>query len=325
MADEASGSGTGTGTGTLPLLAWDAPQMQEQLGRYEDEDEDLFVALGSDGRIKDGLLDYGDAEFSFGSWSMPQLASLMADASCAKELRRDLLMCCYPFTDKAFWLPANLQPRCTLEAMAMAIFEEHTQGVGSFDRARSGVEWWAQIRRPGEDSESIGFHWDKDEQLNTAVDGLFVQPQIACVTYLSDCGAPTCVVPIVPQPFVSSGGTRGGLPSPDEVDQGAVHISHPRVGKRETRPASHRRRLPLPLACDGTHSATASSASLCQTCGLMAGSCTVRRHRAASNRGSRRQEARGRRTRRATLSCATCGCTIGQCVRGRARRLRSRK
>ena len=90
-------------------------------------------------------------------------------------------------------------------------------------------------------------------RLNTAVMGLFVQPQIACVTYLSDCGAPTVVAPITPQPFVSSGGTKGGMPVPsgsardgtkawherwrdcdrDDVDKGIVHISHPRVGKRE--------------------------------------------------------------------------------------------
>jgi len=70
-------------------------------------------------------------------------------------------------------------------------------------------------------------------RLNTAIMGLFVQPQIACVTYLSDCGAPTVVAPIIPQPFVSSGGTRGGMPVRDDVDEGMVHISHPRVGKRE--------------------------------------------------------------------------------------------
>lgn len=146
------------------LLRWDDIRMQEQVGRFEDEDEDLFVAIGGDGRLKDGVVDYGCCDFSFGSWTLPVLTQLMASNDSAKALRRDCMLCCYPFSDKAFWLPANLQPRCTLEALAMAIFEEHTAGVAAFDRQRSGVEWWAQIRRPGEESETIGFHWDKDEQ-----------------------------------------------------------------------------------------------------------------------------------------------------------------
>jgi hypothetical protein len=198
-------------------------------GRFEDEDEDLFVAVNSEGRITDGLVDYGECDFGFGSWTMPQLEALLADEACARALRQDCMLCCFPFSDKARWLPANLQPRCTLEALAMALFEEHTRGVASFDRERSGCEWWAQIRRPDDANESIGFHWDKDEQLNTAVDGLFVQPQIACVTYLSDSGAPTCVVPITPQPFVSSSGTRGGTPVGSS--EATVFLSHPRPGK----------------------------------------------------------------------------------------------
>ena len=72
------------------------------------------------------------------------------------------------------------------------------RGPVQYDRARSGLEWWAQCRRPEENekNETIGFHWDKDEQLNTAVADLFVQPQFATVTYLTDCGAPTIVVPL---------------------------------------------------------------------------------------------------------------------------------
>lgn len=215
--------------GGVSLLEWDDPKMQEQIGRFEDEDEDLFVAVNSDGRITDGLVDYGQCDFSFRSWTMPQLEALLADEASARALRQDCMLCCFPFSDKARWLPANLQPRCTLEALAMALFEEHTRGVASFDRERSGCEWWAQIRRPNDANESIGFHWDKDEQLNTAVDGLFVQPQIACVTYLSDSGAPTCVVPITPQPFVSSGGTAGGFPVCSS--EATVFLSNPRPGK----------------------------------------------------------------------------------------------
>eukprot|EP01044_Picomonas_judraskeda_P019333 COSAG03_NODE_4053_length_1707_cov_1.921020_2_plen_408_part_00 len=202
--------------------------MQQQIAKFEDEDEDLFVAVNGEGRITDGLVDYGTCDFSFGSWTLPRLEALLADDASARALEQDCMLCCFPFSDKARWLPANLQPRCTLEALAMALFEEHTRGVASFDRERSGCEWWAQIRRPDDAHESIGFHWDKDEQLNTAVDGLFVQPQLACVTYLSETGAPTCVVPITPQPFVSSGGVAGGAPVSSEMP---VFLSHPRPGK----------------------------------------------------------------------------------------------
>jgi hypothetical protein len=160
-------------------LGWDDPRMQAQVANMEEEDEDLFVVVGGDGRLCDGVVDYGNKDFRFSSYAAPQLRRILADVDAMAGLRRDCLLCCYPFADTAYWLPANLKPRCSLEALARAMFEEHTKGVAHFDRDRSGVEWWAQIRRPGDQSETIGFHFDKDEQLNTAVEGLFVQPMIA--------------------------------------------------------------------------------------------------------------------------------------------------
>ena len=49
------------------------------------------------------------------------------------------------------------------------------------------------MREPGQGDETIGLHWDKDEDL---VDnqGLNVHPHISTVTYLSDWGSPTLIL-----------------------------------------------------------------------------------------------------------------------------------
>ena len=143
----------------LPSLAWADERMRAQVAAMEEQDEDLFVALGADGRISDGLLDYGATDFGFASFKMPALERLLAEPASRRALRRDCQLCCFPFTDKAYWLPANLAPRCSLEALARSIFEEHVQHTRGIDRSRSGVEWWAQIRQKGAESESIGFHF----------------------------------------------------------------------------------------------------------------------------------------------------------------------
>ena len=48
-----------------PSLAWADERMRAQVAAMEEQDEDLFVALGADGRISDGLLDYGATDFGF--------------------------------------------------------------------------------------------------------------------------------------------------------------------------------------------------------------------------------------------------------------------
>jgi hypothetical protein len=41
---------------------------------------------------------------------------------------------------------------------------------------------------------SLGFHWDKDEELRIEC-GVFVFPHISTVTYLTGTGAPTVIMP----------------------------------------------------------------------------------------------------------------------------------
>jgi hypothetical protein len=155
------------------------------------EDEDLFVILDGDGRVWSPNLSYEKMDFSFRTFH----AALPLNPPQLEALRTNCMLCCFPFTDDAYWLPATMEPRCFMERIARSIFLHHTNGV-QYDPSKSGCEWWAQIREPDSKNSSIGFHWDKDEQLNTAHPELFVQPQLGTVTYLSDCGAPTVVLPV---------------------------------------------------------------------------------------------------------------------------------
>ena len=111
-------------------LEWDDPGLQEQIEAMEEDDEDLFVVQDSLGRLNDGLLDYGTKDFRFQTSAIPRLRVAFAGQPKNQEaIKRDCMLCCFPFTEMAYWLPAHMRPRCTLEALARAIFEEHTRGI----------------------------------------------------------------------------------------------------------------------------------------------------------------------------------------------------
>ena len=125
------------------------------------------------------------------------------------------------------WLAASAQPRCALERLAHAIFVRHTEGV-QFDPARSGAEWWAQVRTGGHRQEGIEFHWDVDEHLCDLPGGggVHVHPHLSTVTYLSRVGAPTLVLDAGSPKAATKqavAGLYGAIPS------GA--LSFPRLGK----------------------------------------------------------------------------------------------
>ena len=48
---------------------------------------------------------------------------------------------------QTFFIPANMKPRCALEALAMTIFQEHTKYLvpGTFNPAQSGANWWTLV------------------------------------------------------------------------------------------------------------------------------------------------------------------------------------
>lgn len=82
--------------------------------------------------------------------------------------------------------------RCLLERLALAIFRRHTSTL-TFDPERSGVEWWAQVRRRKSTHEEIQLHWDMDERRCDRT-GSAVCPTLSTVTYLDDCGMPTALI-----------------------------------------------------------------------------------------------------------------------------------
>ena len=143
--------------------------------------------------------------------SIDKLLSTPANAAVTKacldldKMRDDL--------DASFILRADESPKNILESLAARIFKIHTRGASNFERSKSGCEWWVQVRaltsddveesKPGggEDEceeelkgESIQFHWDKDEVMG-AIHGVYLFPALSTVTYLTDAGAPTVVVP----------------------------------------------------------------------------------------------------------------------------------
>ena len=59
---------------------------------------------------------------------------------------------------QTYFLPANMKPRCALEAMAMKIFQEHTKHLedGTFNPAQSGANWWTLVMDDDNDAEEKG-------------------------------------------------------------------------------------------------------------------------------------------------------------------------
>ncbi|CAE7373090.1 unnamed protein product [Symbiodinium sp. CCMP2456] len=143
------------------------------------------------------------------SWRMPELNVEARTASADgmrfetrmcwiqqlgdEELERMLKTCRLVFAlDGSSWMPFHETPRCFAERLALAVFRHHTAGC-RFDPARSGAEWWAQVRQSGHHEEGIQFHWDTDEVAVERHD-VNVHPHLSTVTYLSESGAPTLVL-----------------------------------------------------------------------------------------------------------------------------------
>lgn len=173
-------------------------------------------------------------------WKMPELGVDGRTADAGEAMSFDFRMCdvglgevevfdqlrrscrlVHPL-DGSSWLPCGAEPRCLAERVAAEIFAYHTRGA-VFDPARSGAEWWAQVRQGGHREERIQFHWDTDE---CAVErhGVNIHPHLSTVTYLTDSGAPTMVVECrnPRQP-----GSISSIYGP--IQRGL--LSHPRIGK----------------------------------------------------------------------------------------------
>ena len=144
------------------------------------------------------------------------------------------------FVGDSFWLGLDAQPRCALEHLARAVFFAHARGCARrFDKAKTGAEWWVQLRRDTDERAGervnplnpddanhpagVSFHWDKDESLVDAY-GVNVHPAVSTVTYLGDTGAPTMVADKTPPVMYEElEAFRGAI--------GNAVLSHPEAGK----------------------------------------------------------------------------------------------
>ena len=95
-------------------------------------------------------------------------------------------------TGSTFFIGSHEKPRCQLEKMALSVFNFHAKRLGkTYDTKISGAEWWTQCIDSRDD---IGFHWDRDYDLEERT-GELRYPDVGTVTYLTDVGVGTMVLP----------------------------------------------------------------------------------------------------------------------------------
>ncbi|OQR81903.1 hypothetical protein THRCLA_11302 [Thraustotheca clavata] len=88
-----------------------------------------------------------------------------------------------------FFVRANEEASCGMEAIAKKIFELHTASM-TYDAANSGAEWWTQHI---DHRDNIGFHWDRDYGMEEDQE-LHVHPLVGTVTYLCVNAGPTVIL-----------------------------------------------------------------------------------------------------------------------------------
>jgi len=211
------------------LLDWLRADLCNGQAHDRDDPKWKMPALTSDGRTTDAgpTLQFVFRECNIG----------LSDEGLM-QLRR---ACRLAFAlDGSSWMPCKGAPRCFAESIALAIFEHHTQGA-HFDPAKSGAEWWGQVRNSGDVEEGIQCHWDTDEAA-VERDAINIHPHLSTVTYLTDCGAPTLIVdrrnPLKADdvPKAVYGRIKHGLLSPPSIGKHVVfdgqllHGTAPQVG-----------------------------------------------------------------------------------------------
>ena len=153
----------------------------------ESDDEDWAVCVDGEGRI-DGSV--GACDTSVAVWD--QLLRLRSGTPALADLRAGCMLAAWPLASGSFWMPADAEPTCPLEHLALSIFRLHTSGR-PFDRSRSGAEWWANVtrsetvRRAQGSYGDIAVHLDKDDDAYSRYN-LLVHPALSTVTYLTAVG-----------------------------------------------------------------------------------------------------------------------------------------
>jgi hypothetical protein len=122
----------------------------------------------------------------------PQLDALREACGACFQVREKERESAYS-RGSTYWVAADAD-RASLsvvERAALDIFDLHSQGA-SFDRKKSGAEWWTLDLE--DRSGSVAWHFDRDYAIE---DDVNLGPHVATVTYLTSAGAPTVVVPLV--------------------------------------------------------------------------------------------------------------------------------
>ena len=161
----------------------------------DDDDDEFIVTLDAEGRV-DGSA--GACETTFCAWD--GLLRVRNGSDELDQLRADALWTAWPLARGSFWVAADAVPRNPLEELALKIFRFHTaKSTVPIDLSTSGAEFWSNVTR-GENVGAprgygnVNVHVDKDERAYGAY-GLVVNPLLSTVTYLTDAGAPTVVLP----------------------------------------------------------------------------------------------------------------------------------
>lgn len=113
------------------------------------------------------------------------------------ELRRDALQLAHLGQGGTWWIGADERARCAVEAFALRLLATHSHEALEQVRGSEGcgAQFWVQVRPSAGDDSSVAFHFDRDEQLALNF-GVYEPPFLSTVTYLSEGGAPTCMLPV---------------------------------------------------------------------------------------------------------------------------------
>ena len=232
----------------------------------ESDDDDFAVCLDGEGRVSGSTIACPETGFAV----FDGLLSMRTNT--VVSLRADCLLASWPMAKGSFWLPWDATPSNALEALALRIFQFHTERT-ALSGITAGAEWWANVshsetiaRKNG--YGDIGFHFDKDEAA-FELSGLFIHPVLSTVTYLSASGAPTVVVPM----GISPDGTYTHHISP------FAQLVPPAVGRHLRFDGRHLHGAPAALLPGSTapYERVTLCAAACRTHSSAAGSHRVRR------------------------------------------------
>ncbi|CAJ1456521.1 unnamed protein product, partial [Effrenium voratum] len=158
------------------------PEQAEEEDEEQDEEVELDISVDENGRVcsRQGPL---TASLSFDP------AVRVFEDFLPPEHLAPLRRCCERFfqakpsqgrysSGTTFWADWDQQPRCELEALALAVLHRHCPKPAG----PAGVEWWTLCL----ESAEVGWHWDRDYTLESS--GVNLHPMLGTVTYLSGEG-----------------------------------------------------------------------------------------------------------------------------------------